>query len=143
METTIKTCKGGRPRLLDAPTNSGECRALIAREVARTNPREETLRRLYRLLKAYVSAEDAARSDAKLRALEEQNQLAKEELAHRKADYLLRFVARPLGQKALLHENARLKAKVAALELAVKTNVTSIDCGTMQEKSSETRNDAA
>src|SRR5260370_5091030 len=138
--------KGGRPCLPAAPQSSAETRALIAAEVVKTNPRTRTLQQLYRLLKSFVLAEDAARADAKLKALEDANRLKREELAHRKADYRLRFAQKPLGVRNLLVESERLRARVASLEAelaGVNSGSTvalpcgALDCGVMQDKSSE------
>jgi len=79
--------RGGRPPIPPPPQNSAECRTLIAQETVKTKPRERTLRCLYRLLRVFVAAEDAARMEAKTRALEDQNRLKQEELELRRAEY--------------------------------------------------------
>ena len=86
----------GRPPLPPAPQNAGDCRALIAQETVKTKPRERTLRYPYRLLKAFVAAEDAARAEAKTRALEEANRLKTAELESRRAEYQRRYA---IGQQ--------------------------------------------
>jgi hypothetical protein len=60
---------------------------LIAHETVKTKPRERTLRYLYRLLRVFVTAEDAARVEAKTKALEEANRLKAEELELKRAEY--------------------------------------------------------
>ena len=60
---------------------------LIAQETVKTKPRERTLRYLYRLLRVFVTAEDAARVEAKTKALEEANRLKSEELELKRAEY--------------------------------------------------------
>jgi hypothetical protein len=84
--TTLKR-KAGRPPLPPPPQNAGECRVLIAHETVKTKPRERTLRYLYRLLRVFVTAEDAARVEAKTKALEEANRLKAEELELKRAEY--------------------------------------------------------
>jgi hypothetical protein len=79
--------RGGRPPIPPAPQNSADVRTLIAQETVKTKPRVRTLRSLYRLLKVFVAAEDAARVEAKTRALEDQNRLKAEELELRRAEY--------------------------------------------------------
>lgn len=107
--------KGGRFR---APLTADECREAISREVM-FRGREVRLRRLYRLLKAFTDAEKVEREDRRIAALAEQNRLRQESLDLKKADYLLRFTSKPLGQRALLKANAGLKGRVAELELAL------------------------
>jgi hypothetical protein len=60
---------------------------LIAQETVKTKPRERRLRYLYRLLRVFVTAEDAARVEAKTKALEEVNRLKAEELELKRAEY--------------------------------------------------------
>lgn len=79
--------RGGRPPIPPPPQNSAECRKLIAQETVKTKPRERTLRCLYRLLRVFVAAEEAARMEAKTRAIEDQNRLVQEELELRRAEY--------------------------------------------------------
>jgi hypothetical protein len=83
--TTLK--RGGRPPIPPAPQSADDCRKLIAQETVKTKPRERTLRCLYRLLRVFVKAEDAARADAKTRALEDHNRLKAEELELKRAEY--------------------------------------------------------
>jgi hypothetical protein len=136
-ETSQKN-RGGRPKI-ETPATAEATRLLIAHEVAHQN-RTERLRSLYRLLKAFERAEQAIREDAKVKALADSNHLKWEELALRKSDYRLRFASKPLGVRNLLTESEKLKARIRTLEVELAKNLT-IDCGTMQEKSSETRND--
>lgn len=96
MTETIQKRKGGRPPLPPAPQNTGDCRALIAIETVKTKPRERMLKHLYRLLKAFVAAEDAARVEAKTKALEDANRLKEEELELKRAEYQRRYV---LGER--------------------------------------------
>ena len=79
--------KGGRPPLPPAPKSAGDCRTLIALETVKTKPRERTMRYLYRLLKAFIAAEDAARVEARTKALEEANQLKAAELDLKRSEY--------------------------------------------------------
>jgi hypothetical protein len=83
--TTVK--QRGRPPLPPAPQNAGDCQMLIARETVKTKPRERTLRYLYRLLRVFVAAEDAARVEAKTKALEETNRLKQQEIELKWAEY--------------------------------------------------------
>lgn len=93
----------GRPPLPPAPQNAADCRMLIAQETVKTKPREQTLRSLYRLLKAFLVAEDAARVEARTKALEQANRLKTEELELKRAEYRRR---RELGlqRKSELHQ---------------------------------------
>jgi hypothetical protein len=108
--------KGGRPPLPPAPQNAGDCRTLIAAETVRTKPRERTVRYLYRLLRAFVAAEDAERTDAKTKALDEANRLKQSEIDLRRAEYQRRFDLGPLGVKVMRQRIAELEEKVAELE---------------------------
>lgn len=112
---TIKR-KGGRPPLPPAPQNAGDCRTLIAAETVRTKPRERTLRYLYRLLRAFVAAEDAERTDAKTKAVDEANRLKQSEIDLRRAEYQRRFDLGPLGVRVMRQRIAELEGKVAELE---------------------------
>jgi hypothetical protein len=114
-DQTIKR-KGGRPPLPPAPQNAGDCRTLIAAETVRTTPRERTLRYLYRLLRAFVAAEDAERTDAKTKALDEANRLKQSEIDLRRAEYQRRFDLGPLGVRVMRQRIAELEGKVAELE---------------------------
>jgi hypothetical protein len=114
-DQTIKR-KGGRPPLPPAPQNAGDCRTLIAAETVRTKPRERTLRYLYRLLRAFVAAEDAERTDAKTKALDEANRLKQSEIDFRRVEYQRRFDLGPLGVKVMRQRIAELEEKVAELE---------------------------
>jgi hypothetical protein len=114
-DQTIKR-KGGRPPLPPAPQNAGDCRTLIAAETVRTKPRERTLRYLYRLLRAFVAAEDAERTDAKTKALDEANRLKQSEIDLRRAEYQRRFDLGPLGVRVMRQRIAELEGKVAELE---------------------------
>src|SRR6266849_8301232 len=93
--------KGGRPPLPAAPQNAGDCRTLIASETVKAKPRERTLRYLYRLLRAFVAAEDAERTDAKTKALDEANRLKQSEIDLRRAEYQRRFDLGPLGVRVM------------------------------------------
>jgi len=97
--------KAGRPPLPPAPQNAADCRVLIGLETVRTKPRERTLRYLYRLLRVFVAAEDAARAEVKTKALEEANRLKQAELELKRAEYQRRYA---LGQVT-----KQLKAGVA------------------------------
>ena len=108
--------KGGRPPLPPAPQNAGDCRTLIAAETVRTKPRERTLRYLYRLLRAFVAAEDAERTDAKTKALDEANRLKQSEIDLRRIEYQRRFDLGPLGVRVMRQRIAELEGKVAELE---------------------------
>ena len=116
MTDQILKRKGGRPPLPPAPQNAGDCRTLIAAETVRTKPRERTLRYLYRLLRAFVAAEDAERTDAKTKALDEANRLKQSEINLRRAEYQRRFDLGPLGVKVMRQRIAELEGKVAELE---------------------------
>ena len=107
--------RGGRIR---APLNASECRAAISREVMFTG-RETKIRRLFRLLRSFVDAENAARIDARLAAQNEANRLKREALALKTASYRLRFASTELGRQALLRQNERLKARIVELESAL------------------------
>jgi ApbE superfamily uncharacterized protein (UPF0280 family) len=74
------------------------------------------LRYLYRLLKAFVAAEDAAAADAKTKALAEANRLKQSEIELRRAEYQRRFDVGPLGVKVMRQRIAELEEKVAELE---------------------------
>jgi hypothetical protein len=108
--------KGGRPPLPPAPQNAGDCRTLIAAETVRTKPRERMLRYLYRLLRAFVAAEDAERTDAKTKALDEANRVKQSEIDLRRAEYQRRFDLGPLGVRVMRQRIAELEGKVAELE---------------------------
>jgi hypothetical protein len=114
-DQTLKR-KGGRPPLPPAPQNAGDCRTLIAAETVRTKPRERTLRYLYRLLRAFVAAEDAERTDAKTKALDEANRLKQSEIDLRRAESQRRFDLGPLGVRVMRQRIAELEGKIAELE---------------------------
>jgi len=116
MTDQILKRKGGRPPLPPAPQTAGDCRTLIAAETVRTKPRERTLRYLYRLLRAFVAAEDAERTDAKTKALDEANRLKQSEIDLRRAEYQRRFDLGPLGVRVMRQRIAELEEKVAELE---------------------------
>ena len=115
MSETILKRKGGRPALPPAPQSAADVRQLISAETVKTKPRERTLRHLYRLLKAFVTAEDAARVDEQNRVEAEQNLLEQEQLELTRAEYRRRYFSAGLG----LQENERLQARVAELEQRV------------------------
>ena len=121
--------KGGRPALPPAPQNAGDCRTLIAAETVRTKPRERTLRYLYRLLRAFVAAEDAERTDAKTKALDEANRLKQSEIDLRRAEYQRRFDLGPLGVKVMRQRIVELEEKVA--ELQAKKPCMSVNSGVL------------
>jgi len=121
--------KGGRPPLPPAPQNAGDCRTLIAAETVRTKPRERTLRYLYRLLRAFVAAEDAERTDAKTKALDEANRLKQSEIDLRRAEYQRRFDLGPLGVKVMRQRIVELEEKVA--ELQAKKPCMSVNSGVL------------
>ena len=108
--------KGGRPPLPPAPQNAGDCRTLIAAETVRTKPRERTLRYLYRLLKAFERADDAAAADLKTRVQDEANRLKQEELAETRREYQRRFDLGPLGVRLMRQRIAELEGKVRMFE---------------------------
>jgi len=108
--------KAGRPPLPPAPQNAADCRVLIGQETVKTKPRERTLRYLYRLLRVFVAAEDAARAEVKTKALEEANRLKQAELDLRQKEYRRRFDLSPLGVKAMRRQIAELTEKVRTLE---------------------------
>ena len=121
--------KGGRPPLPPAPQKAGDCRTLIAAETVRTKPRERTLRYLYRLLRAFVAAEDAERTDAKTKALDEANRLKQSEIDLRRAEYQRRFDLGPLGVKVMRQRIVELEEKVA--ELQAKKPYMSVNSGVL------------
>jgi len=108
--------KGGRPPLPPAPQNAGDCRTLIAAETVRTKPRERTLRYLYRLLKAFERADDAAAADLKTRVQDEANRLRQSEIELKRHEYQRRFDLGPLGVRVMRQRIAELEGKVAELE---------------------------
>lgn len=138
MSETILKRKGGRPPLPPAPQNAAECRELIARETVKTSPSERRLRLLYRLLKSFVAAEDAARMDLKNRLQQEANTLQAAELELKRQDYRIRFVARPLGQQTLLKRVERLEAELAATKSGQnQPSIPTIDMGTFDGKAGQ------
>jgi hypothetical protein len=112
--TTAKN-KGGHPF---TPRNAEEVRHRIAAETVKTNPREQRLRNLYRLLKAFVQAEQQRRDEARARALEEANALKAAEVQLRRAEYQRRYNKSEggLGLVNLRRENDALRRRVAELE---------------------------
>ena len=112
--------RAGRPPLPPAPQTTGDCRTLVAAEIVKTKPSERRLRLLYRLLKAFVAAEDAARADAKTKALTDANELKTLELELKRAEYQRRFDLGPLGVRAMRQQNTKLKERVASLEAELK-----------------------
>jgi hypothetical protein len=88
--------KAGRPPLPPPPQNAGDCRVLIGLETVRTQPRERTLRYLYRLLKAFERADVQAAAELRNRLLDEANRLKQAELDVRRAEYQRRY---ELGQQ--------------------------------------------
>ena len=108
--------KGGRPALPPAPQNAGDCRTLIAAETVRTQPRERTMRYLYRLLKAFERADDAAAADLKTRVQDEANRLKQSEIELKRHEYQRRFDLGPLGVRVMRQRIAELEGKVAELE---------------------------
>ena len=116
MTDQILKRKGGRPPLPPAPQNAGDCRTLIAAETVRTQPRERTLRYLYRLLKAFERADDAAAADLKTRVQDEANRLRQSEIELKRHEYQRRFDLGPLGVRVMRQRIAELEGKVAELE---------------------------
>jgi hypothetical protein len=110
--------KNGRPF---APKSAAECRERISYEVAGKG-RKEKLRQWHRLLKSFVEAEQADREDRRIAVIAEANALKREELALKKADYLLRFTSKTLGQQAILRQNQRLLAENERLKMLVGSN---------------------
>jgi hypothetical protein len=96
------------------PTDAASCRALIATESVRRE-RTKRLRNLFKLLRCYETAEQRALEDRKLTAAETANRLKQDEADAKKRDYVLRFVARPLGQRQLLKRCEILEKEVAEL----------------------------
>ena len=121
--------KGGRPPLPPAPQSAGDCRTLVAAEIVKTKPSERRLRQLYKLLRTFVAAEDAARADAKTEALTNANELLAESNHLKHQEFLRRFNLGPLGLRNLQAENERLKARVAELEAVLEVGVKSEDRG--------------
>jgi hypothetical protein len=105
--------RGGRIR---APLNAAECREAISREVMFAG-RETRIRRLFRLLRSFVDAENAARIDARLAAQNEANRLKREALALKAASYRLRFSSTEFGRKALLRSLELLEGENHQLRL--------------------------
>ncbi len=108
--------RAGRPPLPPAPQNAGDCRTLIAAETVRTQPRERTVRYLYRLLKAFERADDAAAADLKTRVQDEANRLRQSEIELKRHEYQRRFDLGPLGVRVMRQRIAELEGKVAELE---------------------------
>jgi hypothetical protein len=107
------TNKGGRPF---APRSKAEVIERISCEsIGKARP--ERLRVLYRLLAAFERSEREQREDARTAAIAESNRLHAQELAQKKADYLLRFVSRPLGQRMLLAKVERLEKEITQLKM--------------------------
>jgi hypothetical protein len=119
-DQTLKR-KGGRPPLPPAPQNAGDCRTLIASETVKAKPRERTLRYLYRLLKAFVAAEDAAAADLKTRVQDEANRLRQSEIELKRHEYQRRFDLGPLGVRVMRQRIAELEAKVRMFEAGVQS----------------------
>lgn len=112
---TPKPNRGGRP---PAPRNAAECRLRISCEIMQRG-RERRLRQLFRLLRTFIAAEKDAREETRIAAQNEMNRLAQEKLELQRREYVRRFAAGPLGQRTLLEQNTRLKARVTELELAL------------------------
>jgi hypothetical protein len=125
-DQTLKR-KGGRPPLPPAPQNADDCRALIAAEVVRSNPRVRSLAFFYKLLRAFERAEAQTAAETKARALEGTARVRRESLELRKSDYRLRFAQKPLGVRSLLVESERLKARIRELEAALVSGVKASD----------------
>lgn len=100
------------------PQSADDCRSLIATELNREY-KSKILRNLYKLLRAFEDAEDRDLENRKITAIETTNRLNSEAAMRKKADYLLRFVARPLGQQTLLKQNEALQQRIAELEKLV------------------------
>ncbi len=111
--------KGGRPCLPAPPENASECRTLIAAETVKAKPREQTLRALYKLLKAFERAAAQQATDERNRLLADQNRIQAELLALRTAEHRRRFAMMPHGQQQLLKQVETLKAQVKRLELEI------------------------
>jgi hypothetical protein len=120
-DQTLKR-KGGRPPLPPAPLNAGDCRTLVAAESVKTNPRERTLRHLYRLLKAFERAEVQAATELKTKALTDANELKAAELELKRAEYQRRFDLGPLGVKVMRQRIAELEERVRTLEAELTGN---------------------
>jgi hypothetical protein len=110
-----KNC-GGRPRLPAPPVDTVSTRAVISAESAKTNPSERRIRLWYRLLRAFTAAEDAAREDRRVTALESSARSKSELASIKRQEYLRRFATTPHGAKALLTQIETLKARVRTLE---------------------------
>ena len=111
MTDQILKRKGGRPPLPPAPQNAGDCR-----ETVKTKPREVTLQLLYKLLKAFERADDAAAADLKTRVQDEANRLRQSEIELKRHEYQRRFDLGPLGVRVMRQRIAELEGKVAELE---------------------------
>src|SRR6516162_6483778 len=112
--TTVKN-KGGHPF---TPRDAADVRHRIGAEAVTTNPREQRLRHLYRLLKVFVQAEQQRRDEARTRALEQANALKAAEVELRRAEYQRRYNKSDggLGLVNLRRENDALRRRVAELE---------------------------
>lgn len=111
--------RGGRP---PSPRSSADSLARISAETVKPIPSVHKLRLLSKLHKAFVVAEQAQREERRVVALEEAAR-ATATLAQIKSDEARRrFSLTPLGQRALLQQVEKLKARVAELELAGKEN---------------------
>jgi hypothetical protein len=113
-----------------APQSASECRLAISREISFAG-RETKIRRLFRLLKSFVAAEDAARIDARIAAIAESNRLKAELLALKIASHRLRFVATEFGRKTLMRRLELLEAENRELKMLVAERGT--DKGTLPE----------
>lgn len=107
-----KKSQGGRP---STPRNAAECREAISRETVNQG-RERRLRWLYRLLKAFVAAEEMERQDRRLTAQNAANELKASELALKRSEYRRRFASTEHGQQALLSMVERLESELASVK---------------------------
>jgi predicted RNase H-like nuclease (RuvC/YqgF family) len=107
--------KGGRPRLLPAPQNAADARALLSAEIVKNKPRH--LGMLRRLLESFERAEQQALQAETNRVQAEKNDIAHKEYLRRREVADLR-AATPDGKKwtALREQVTTLRANVTRLE---------------------------
>jgi hypothetical protein len=113
-----------------APRSASECRLAVSREIS-FGGREVKIRRLFRLLKTFVDAENAVRIDARIAAQNEANRLKQEALALKAASHRLRFAKTEWGRQTLLRRLELLEAENRELKMLVAERGT--DKGTLPE----------
>jgi len=87
------------------------------------------MRYLYRLLKAFERADDAAAADLKTRVQDEANRLRQSEIELKRHEYQRRFDLGPLGVRVMRQRIAELEEKVA--ELQAKKPCMSVNSGVL------------